>query len=47
MGVFAARQATDQGHQCIEMLFAMAGRARLVELHDRLLYGTIAGIRVA
>jgi hypothetical protein len=44
--VFATHQPTDQGHQGIEMFFAMTGRARLIELHNSLFYGTIAPIRI-
>jgi hypothetical protein len=44
--MFAAGQSTDQRHQGIEMLFAMALWARLIELHDGLFYGTIPTIRV-
>jgi hypothetical protein len=46
VGGFAADKTTDQGNQCVEMFFAMALRARLVELHDRLFYGTISTMRV-
>ena len=47
MGVLTTGQAADHGHQGIEMLFAMPGRTRLIELHNALFYGTIAAIRVA
>ena len=47
VGMLAAGQTADQGHQSIEMFFAMPSRTRLIELHDRLFYGTIAAIRVA
>ncbi len=42
----AARQTTDQGDQGIQVLFAMTGRARPIELQDGLFSGTIAAIRV-
>lgn len=47
MGLPAAGQPADQGHQGNQMLFTMAGRPRLIEGHEAALYDMIAPRRVA
>lgn len=46
MGAPPASQATDQCNQRVEVAFTMAGRLRMIELHNRPFYGTIAAVRV-
>ncbi len=42
----SASQATDEGDEGVEMTLLMATGMGLIELHETLLYGTIAVIRV-
>ncbi len=46
MSTLRATQAADQGNQGVEMVFLMTSRVRVKELHEALLYGTIAAVRV-
>jgi site-specific DNA recombinase len=46
MGTLSSSQTTDQGDEGVEVAFLMTGGARLIELQEILLYGTIAAVRV-
>lgn len=46
MGALGARQAADETDEAVKMTLLMATRMRLIELHEALLYGTIAAVRV-
>ncbi len=46
MGTLGATQATDEGNQGVEMTFLVTGGLRVKELHEALLDGTRAAIRV-
>lgn len=46
MGMARAAQATDESDESVEVTFLMAGGMGLIGLHETLLYGTIAAVRV-